>query len=100
MATLEIKQENMGVYSMKKGEFIEYITKQTGESRQNTDRFYKAFCKGIEEQLRNGDELCLTGIGTFRIKKRQARKGINPQTKERINRMSLYSSRRKVLPVV
>ena len=75
----------MGVYSMKKGEFIEYITKQTGESRQNTDRFYKAFCKGIEEQLRNGDELCLTGIGTFRIKKRQARKGINPQTKERIN---------------
>ncbi len=70
---------------MKKGEFIEYITKQTGESRQNTDRFYKAFCKGIEEQLRNGDELCLTGIGTFRIKKRQARKGINPQTKERIN---------------
>ncbi len=69
---------------MKKSEFIEYVTDKTGESAEQTGKFYEAFWKGIEEQLKKGDEVCLTGIGTFRIKKRPARKGTNPQTKKQI----------------
>lgn len=69
---------------MRKGEFIEYVTDKTGETPKKTGEFFDAFWNGIEEQLKRGDEVCLTGIGTFRIKKRSARKGINPKTKKQI----------------
>ena len=70
---------------MKKGEFIESVTDKTGESSRKTGEFYDAFWESIEEELKKGHEVCLTGVGTFKIKKRSARKGINPQTKKRIN---------------
>ena len=70
---------------MKKGEFIEYVTDKTGHSAQKTSEFYDAFWKSVEEQLKKGNEICLTGIGTFKMKKRSARKGINPQTQKKIN---------------
>ena len=70
---------------MKKGEFIESVTDKTGGSTKKTGEFYDAFWESIEEQLKKGHDVCLTGVGTFKIKKRSARKGINPQTKKRIN---------------
>ena len=70
---------------MKKGEFIESVVDRTGESAKQATAFYDAFWGSIEEQLQKGKEVCLTGIGTFKIKKRAARKGVNPATKKRIN---------------
>ena len=70
---------------MKKGEFIESVTDKTGESTRKTGEFYDAFWESIEEQLKKGHDVCLTGVGTFKIKKRSARKGINPKTQKRIN---------------
>lgn len=70
---------------MKKGEFIESVTDKTGESSKKTGEFYDAFWESIEEQLKNGQDVCLTGVGTFKVKKRSARKGINPKTKKHIN---------------
>ena len=70
---------------MKKGELIESVTDKTGQSAKKTGEFYDAFWASIEEQLDKGQDVCLTGIGTFKVKKRSARKGINPQTKKHIN---------------
>ena len=70
---------------MKKVEFIESVTDKTGTSTKKTGEFYDAFWESIEEQLKKGHDVCLTGVGTFKLKKRSARKGINPQTKKRIN---------------
>ena len=70
---------------MKKGEFIESVTDKTGESTKKTGVFYDAFWESIEEELKKGHDVCLTGVGTFKLKKRSARKGINPQTKKHIN---------------
>lgn len=70
---------------MKKGEFIESVTDKTGQSTKNAGEFYDAFWESIEEELKKGHDVCLTGVGTFKLKKRSARKGINPQTKKRIN---------------
>ena len=69
---------------MKKGEFIESVTDKTGDNAKKTGQFYDAFWESIEEQLKKGKDVCLTGIGTFKIKKRASRKGINPKTKKRI----------------
>lgn len=70
---------------MKKGEFIEYVTDKTGGSTKKTIEFFEVFWKSVEEQLKKGNEVCLTGVGAFRIKDRLARKGINPRTKKQIN---------------
>ena len=70
---------------MKKGEFIEKLTDKTGESCKKTGEFYDAFWQSIEEQLKKGHDVCLTGVGTFKLKKRSARKGINPKTHKKIN---------------
>lgn len=69
---------------MKKGEFIESVVDKTGESAKTAGKFYDAFWKSIEEQLKKGQEVCLTGVGTFKVKKRDARKGVNPSTKKKI----------------
>lgn len=70
---------------MKKGEFIESVTDKTGESAKKTGQFYDAFWESIEEELKHGHDVCLTGVGTFKLKTRPARKGINPKTQKRIN---------------
>ncbi|HEX7104294.1 MAG TPA: HU family DNA-binding protein, partial [Nitrolancea sp.] len=38
----------------------------------------------IQDALAKGDEVALTGFGTFRISERGSREGRNPQTGERI----------------
>jgi DNA-binding protein HU-beta len=40
--------------------------------------------KDIEMVIDTLTEIILTGFGTFRVSKRAAREGINPQTKERL----------------
>ena len=70
---------------MKKGEFIESVVDKTGETTKQAGMFYDAFWQSIEEELKKGQEVCLTGIGSFKIKKRSARKGVNPATKKKIN---------------
>lgn len=74
-----------GVIAMRKSEFIGSVVDKTGESAQKTGEFYDAFWESVEEQLKKGHDVCLTGVGTFKVKKRAARKGINPKTKKRIN---------------
>ena len=70
---------------MKKGEFIESVIDKTGETAKEAGKFYDAFWQSIEEQLKKGQDVVLTGIGSFKVKKRSARKGINPLTKKKIN---------------
>ena len=43
---------------------------------------YKAFVATVAEALKNGEEVALAGFGTFKVKNKAARKGINPQTKQ------------------
>ena len=70
---------------MKKGEFIESVVDKTGETAKQAGQFYDAFWESVEEQLKKGQEVCLTGIGSFKVKKRAARKGVNPATKKQIS---------------
>jgi len=38
----------------------------------------------IRKSLKKGDEVTLVGFGTFKVAKRAARMGTNPQTKEKM----------------
>ncbi len=39
----------------------------------------------VEEALKGGDKVSLVGFGTFEVRSRAARKGLNPQTKKEIS---------------
>ena len=43
-----------------------------------------AFTEVVSETLKGGDKVQLVGFGSFEVRKRAARKGRNPQTKEEI----------------
>ncbi len=65
---------------MNKAELVERIKEKTGFSVKDTDDFLKAFTETIEETLLEGDKIVLFGFGTFEVKKRGAREGVNPFT--------------------
>ena len=45
---------------------------------------YDAIVATITEALQGGDKIQLVGFGSFELKSKPAREGINPQTKEKV----------------
>ena len=69
---------------MNKSELIEAIATKTGETKKAAEVGLNAFIDVISETLKKGDKVQLVGFGSFEVRKRAARKGRNPQTKEEI----------------
>ncbi len=72
---------------MNKAELVEAIAKETGASKAKVEAGLKAAIAVITKQLSKRDgsgTVQLIGFGTFSVKKRSARKGINPATGEKI----------------
>lgn len=45
---------------------------------------YDAFVGVVTDALKQGDKVQLVGFGTFEVRTKAAREGINPQTKEKV----------------
>ena len=69
---------------MNKAELVAAIAAKTGESKKSTEATVNAFVEVVSESLKGGDKVQLVGFGSFEVRKRAARKGRNPQTKEEI----------------
>jgi len=69
---------------MNKTELVNSIAAKSGLNKKNSEAALNAFIESVEEALKNGDKVVLVGFGTFEVRKRAARKGRNPQTKEEI----------------
>lgn len=69
---------------MHKNEFIRQLAKETGQPQKEVGQIIKSAIDLITERLREGDKVVLTGFGTFEVRRRRARRGVNPQTKEKI----------------
>lgn len=69
---------------MKKTELIAAIAAKTGETKKDAEATLNAFVNVVSETLAKGDKVQLVGFGSFEVRKRAARKGRNPQTKEEI----------------
>lgn len=70
--------------SMQKTEFIKTIAERTGNSQKDTKEIIDAALDVIAEALADGRRVTLTGFGTFEVRDRQERDGVNPQTGEKI----------------
>ena len=64
---------------MNKGELIEAIAKVT-ETKAAAARVLETTLTAITKSLKKGNPVTLIGFGTFKVSKRKARTGRNPQT--------------------
>ena len=69
---------------MNKNELISSIASETGLTKTDAAKAVDAFVSSISSALKSGDEVRLVGFGTFDVKTRAARTGLNPRTKETI----------------
>lgn len=69
---------------MNKTELIAAVAEKTGLSKKDSDAAVAAMVDVITESLVQGEKVQLVGFGSFEVKKRAARVGRNPKTKEPI----------------
>jgi DNA-binding protein HU-beta len=69
---------------MKKSELVGAVADKTGLSRKDAESACNAFTEVLTEAMVAGDKVSLVGFGTFSVKERPAREGINPSTMEKI----------------
>ena len=66
---------------MNKSELIKAMAEKAGLSQKDAGAAYDAYVEAITEALKAGDKVQLIGFGTFEVRERAARNGINPLTK-------------------
>ncbi|MBE6065552.1 HU family DNA-binding protein [Clostridium cochlearium] len=69
---------------MNKSELITSMAEKSKLTKKDAELVLKAFIETVEETLENGEKVQLVGFGTFETRKRAARIGRNPKTKEEI----------------
>ena len=69
---------------MNKAELIAAVAAKTGDTKKAAEASVDAIVAAIKESLKKGEKVQLVGFGSFEVRKRAARKGRNPQTKEEI----------------
>ncbi|NMB96223.1 MAG: HU family DNA-binding protein, partial [Clostridiaceae bacterium] len=69
---------------MNKAELIASIAQKAGMSKKDAEKALNGFTESVQEALERGEKVQLVGFGSFEVRERAARKGINPQTKEEI----------------
>lgn len=69
---------------MNKGELIESVASQMGETRAMAARAVDAVLESIAAGVKDHDRVTISGFGSFEKKRRAARTGMNPATKEKI----------------
>ena len=69
---------------MNKAELVAAIAAKTGDTKKGAEASVNAFVDVITDALAKGDKVQLVGFGSFEVRKKAARKGRNPRTKEEI----------------
>jgi DNA-binding protein HU-beta len=67
---------------MQKTDFIARVAEQTGTSKKVARQVIEVALDTIAQSLANDEKVVLTGFGTFELRARQARRGVNPQTRQ------------------
>ncbi len=70
---------------MTKTHLIEAVAQKTKLTKKDSEAAGNAFLAATQEALVAGEKIQIVGFGTFAVKQRAARKGMNPQTKKKID---------------
>jgi DNA-binding protein HU-beta len=69
---------------MNKTELVAAVAENAGISKKDADKAVAAVIDSIVAALKADEKVQLVGFGTFEVRNRAARTGINPQTKQTI----------------
>ena len=69
---------------MNKTELIAAAAEGAGLTKKDTERVINAAIDAVTAALVKGDKVQVSGFGTFEIRERAERQGINPRTREPI----------------
>ena len=69
---------------MNKAELITALAEKAEVSKKSAETYLNSLIDIITDELQNEGKVQLIGFGTFETRRRAARKGVNPQTKQEI----------------
>ena len=69
---------------MNKTELVTAVAAKAELSKKDAEAAVNAVFDSVKDALAEGDKVSLIGFGTFSVKTRAARTGLNPRTKETI----------------
>ena len=69
---------------MNKTDLVAAIAEKAGISKKDADNALAAFLETVTDEMKKGEKIQLVGFGTFEVRERAERTGINPQTKQTI----------------
>ncbi len=67
-----------------KNDLIEIVAKKTNLTNKGTRDVIQTFLNTVQDSLKRGEKVVLTGFGTFSIRSRKSRIGRNPKTGAKI----------------
>ena len=70
---------------MNKAELVEEVVGKVGLTKKETNNVVDAITSAITDSLERNQKVTLVGLGTFEVRRRRARTGVNPQTRERLD---------------
>ncbi len=65
-----------------KQELVSQVSRETGMTNRQIEKVFGAFVEAITMSLSRGEDVRITGFGTFKVAQRAARKGRHPRTGE------------------
>jgi DNA-binding protein HU-beta len=69
---------------MNKSDLIKALANETGLTQADANKALDSLLDIVTSAIKKGDQVAITGFGTFAAKKRPARKGRNPRTGEEV----------------
>lgn len=69
---------------MTKTDLIAQVAANTDMSKKDAERAVNAAFEALTGALANGEKIAISGFGSFEVRERAERQGINPRTREPI----------------
>ncbi|MBQ7349042.1 MAG: HU family DNA-binding protein [Clostridia bacterium] len=69
---------------MNKNELVRAIANNAGITLKDSAAYLDSFIDTITAELKKGEKIQISGFGSFELKSKGAREGINPKTGEKI----------------
>ena len=69
---------------MNKADLVSMIAAKSNLTKKDSESALNAFVETVQTALKKGEKIQLVGFGTFEVRNRAARTGINPRTKQSI----------------
>jgi DNA-binding protein HU-beta len=69
--------------SVNTSQVIEHVAERTGMTKAQAKQAVSAVMDVVGERLAAGDRVQISGFGTFEVRERAEREGINPRTREK-----------------